>query len=100
MAVELKTAEQWAEYDTTRVREGVREIARSPNLRFFLRSMLNAFGANQTPFALNPAECARLCGRHEAAMDIIATILEHEANLYPALILEDQNEQSDRASAQ
>lgn len=100
MAAELKTAEQWAEYDAFRVREGVKEIARSANLRFFIRSLLNALGANQTPFSLNSAECARLCGRHEAAMDIISTILEHEPALYPALILEDQNEQSDRTAAQ
>jgi len=100
MAAKLKTAEDWAEYDISRMREAVNEIAHSVNLRFLVRSLLNSLGITTTPYSCNKFEMARLCGRHEAGMELISTILEYAPPLYPALILEDQNEQSDRADAQ
>jgi len=78
-----------------RVGLAVEEIARSANLRFLFRSLLAACGHGSTPEGSNAISTARAIGRHSVASDIIATILEHRPELYPALILEDLNEQKE-----
>lgn len=99
MAAKLKTEKEWEDYDATRMKEAVREISASPNLRFFFRSLLNSYGMNSTPFGGNAIDTAKLCGRHEAGMDIVSTFLALDPSLYPNLILEDVNEQADRAAS-
>jgi len=99
MAAKLQTSEEWENWDAQRMRDAVEEISASPNLRFFFRSLLNSFGINQTPFGGNAIDTAKLCGRHEAGMEIIATLLSEKPGLYPSLILEDLNEQASRPVA-
>lgn len=100
MAGKLKTAEEWEAWDKERTRQAMREVEASENLRFLFRSLLAAYGVNSTPFSSDPILTARLCGRHEAGMDIIATMLEHCPSLYPKLIVEDTNEQALRPSVE
>jgi len=96
MPVTTKTSEEWDAYDTARMELAMREIEKSPNLRFFLRSQLVACGVTSTPHADTNDATNFLCGRHSVGTDIIATILTHNRSLYLALLEEDQNEQRDR----
>lgn len=86
----------WDEWDAQRMAGAVEEIAQSENLRFFFRSLLNSCGAASTPVGTDAHTTARLCGRHEVGMEIISLLLAHRKELYPALILEDLNEQEER----
>lgn len=98
MAGKLKTDEDWQEYDQQRIAFAVKEIAASDNLRYFFRELLSQCGHQLTPFAHNAIETARLCGRHEVALEIIATLTAHEPGLYPNLLLESHREQTDRGA--
>lgn len=98
MAGKLKTEEDWREYDQQRLAFAVKEIAASPNLRYLIRELLSECGHQLTPFAHNAIETARLCGRHEIALDVIATLTAHEPGLYPNLLLESYREQTDRSA--
>lgn len=99
MAVKLKSAKEWEDFDELRLAQAVGEIESSPNLRFFFRSLLSSVGIASTPFGGNAIDTAKLCGRHEVGMELIATFSERIPELYPNLLLEDYREQTDRASA-
>lgn len=69
------TPAQWEEFDKTRMELAVKEIIASENGRFFLLSLLDAFGANQTPFDPEPTISAFRAGRHSCAKDLETTLL-------------------------
>ena len=95
MAPKLTAGLTPEERNALRITEAVYEIAASPNLRYFIRSLLNACGLNATPRASEALELARLCGRHEIGMEVQYTLLAEVPGLYPSLIKEDQDEQTD-----
>ena len=96
MAKKLKSQKDWDEYDTARMNLAVRAVGRDENLRFFIRALLNAYGVGDTPEGGNAIETARAIGRHSAGMDLVATLLTHDPQLYPALISEDLAENAER----
>jgi len=86
----------WQKLDSDRTILAVQEIAKSPNLRFFFRSILSACGANTTPEGGNALATARECGRHSVGQDLIATFFAEAPEFYPALMLEEIKEQQER----
>ncbi len=78
-----------------RMELAVQKIAKDSDLRFYIRSLLNAFGYGQTPGGSNALDIAQQCGRHSCAMEIIETLLTHDPQLFPKLISEDLAEQID-----
>jgi hypothetical protein len=94
MAQQLQSNLPAEERNALRITEAVYEIAASPNLRYFVRSLLNNCGINATPQAVGALELARQCGRHEIGMEIQRILLQELPGLYPSLIKEDQDEQT------
>ena len=99
MAKKLQTPEEWEKYDQVRMELAIREIEKSPNLRFFFRSQLTVTGVQSTPIGETPDQTSYLCGRHSVGTDLITTLLTFNPSLYPALLEEDINEQRERNNA-
>lgn len=90
------TPKEWEKLDHARMQVAVREIAESPNLRFFILSFLNASGVDVVPYSDTDRSTVFACGRQSVGHDIIATLRTHNPSLYLTLLEEDQNEQSKR----
>lgn len=86
----------WEKLDEQRLRDGVREIGRSPNLRYLVRNLLGAAGIQDVLPSDNALSMARAAGRHELGMTLIATLNQYQPNLYPSLLLEDYDELAER----
>lgn len=97
MAQEIKQKD-WEAEDLIRMQEAVAEIRKSANLRFFMRSLLGGLGVTETPEGANALLTARACGRHSVGMDLIATLQQHDQELYPALLIEESREQQERGN--
>ena len=97
MAVALPD-KNWEEYDATRLRLGVEELLSSPNGRFLLRNLLEAFGTSQTPFDPEPTISAYRAGRHSCAKDLEATLLTHDTFALARLMQENAEETEERKS--
>lgn len=98
MAPKLKTSEDWEREDHYRMEKAVAEIQRSPNLRFFFRSLLSATGATGTPSGGDSHYMALAVGRHSVGTDLIATLTEHQPRLYGTLLTEDAVESLTRTN--
>ena len=88
----LKTIEDWERLDVFRMESAVREIVKSPNLRFFFRSMFNITGVTGTPTGIDPHSMAQSVGRHSVGTDLIQTLMEHQPQLFGELLVEDAEE--------
>lgn len=97
MAIKLKSLEDWEELDRFRMETAVLEIARSDNLRFFLRSVFAMTGVSGTPSGPDAHSMALNVGRHSVGSDLIATLMVHQPQLYGRLLVEDADEGDDRS---
>jgi hypothetical protein len=89
----------WERQDEQRLREALVEIARSPNLRYFVRNLLGSSGVMDIMPSDNALSMARAAGRHELGMTLIATMNQYLPDLWPNLLLEEHNELAERNSA-
>jgi hypothetical protein len=99
MAQKLNHQPSWERFDHDRLANAVAEIARSPNLRFLARNFISFTGVQAPLPSGNALETARAAGRQDAGIELIAYFLTHNPGLWPALILEDINEQNERTVA-
>lgn len=97
MAIKLKSLDDWEKLDNFRMETAVQEIAKSDNLRFFLRSVLASTGVSGTPSGSTPHSMALNVGRHSIGSDLIATLMAHQPQLYGRLLMEDADEGDSRA---
>ena len=97
MAVKLKSLKDWETLDSFRMETAVLEIAKSDNLRFFLRSVLATTGVSGTPSGPDAHSMALNVGRHSVGSDLIATLMAHQPQLYGLLLVEDAEEGDNRS---
>lgn len=86
----------WEKIDTDRMTNAVREIRKSENLRYFLRSIFYLTGMSGTPDGATNELTARLVGRHSVGTDIMSAVMKEDPCLYAELLLEDVKEVMDR----
>jgi len=96
MAQNSAKKSSWERRDEYRLRAAVEEIARSSNLRYFVRTLLGASGIQDVFPSDNALSMARAAGRHELGMTLLATLNQYQPDLYPNLILEEHNELAER----
>jgi len=98
MAPNSKHKVSWERLDEQRIREAMKEIGRSSNLRYFLRNLLGHTGVHSILPSDNALSMARAAGRHEIGMTLIETMNQFQPDLWPNMLLEEQNELAQRAS--
>ena len=86
------TDEEQAVQDHATVARAVQELSNSRDLRFLFRQLIRATGAQANAFSSDPALVNYLLGRQSVGQDIIATITEHAPMLWPALIVEENQD--------
>ena len=92
MARNSKQTASWERQDAIRMQEAVAEISRSRNLRYFIRNLLGATGISDVFPSENALAMARQAGKHELGLSIVATLTQYQPELWPNLLLEEQNE--------
>jgi len=84
-----------------RISQALEKIARDEDLRYFLRALLTGMGHGLTPIGDGANHTYYLLGRHSIGSDLIATILEHQPQLYVTMIAEglsyDKNEKQGKS---
>ena len=83
--------------DLERLRSAFYRIETDPNLRFFLRWMLEQCGYGSAPTSSDPLTLARACGMLSVASSITSAVEQFTPNLLPALIQESINERTHRS---
>lgn len=82
--------------DFERLRSAFYKMETDPNLRFFLRWMLEQCGYGSAPASSDPLTLSRACGILSVASSLTATMEQFTPNLLAALIQESINERSER----
>lgn len=82
--------------DLERLRAAFYRMETDPNLRFFLRWMLEQCGYGSAPVSSDPLTLARACGMLSIATSLTSAVEQFTPNLLPALIQESINERSAR----
>jgi len=82
--------------DLERLRAAFYRMETDPNLRFFLRWMLEQCGYGSAPTSSDPLTLSRACGILSVASSLTSAMEQFTPNLLPALIQESINERSDR----
>ena len=91
--LEPKTEEEWQKYDALREAQALDLIRESHVLRYFLSQFFSQCGVGATPLSMDANQQYFLMGRHDAAMSIVQKLCNFDTKLYPALLLEEADEQ-------
>lgn len=87
-----KLIQRFAREDNARQEAAVRELRSSPNLRFFLRELLEACGLDQLSFNGNALHSSFAEGRRAVGLALIQRLAEVDPHFYPELLKEQADE--------
>lgn len=101
-----KLMNRFAREDAARLEAAVQELRASPNLRFFIREVLDSCGLDRLSFNGHALNSAFADGQRSVALGLVQRLSEVDPHFYPELLKEQADEriarnaqldQSDRA---
>ena len=96
----MSPEQRWEKEDSMRWEAAVRKLHSDPDLRFFLRILLQLGQYGQNTFHTNALTTAHVSGKQALVQDLFALVTEQQPTFLPELLMEDLDERANREHAE